>query len=350
MRNQTNKIRSWIGEIFQTQDFSVTQLRGDASFRHFYRVKTQDNQWILMDAPPNKEPIEPFIQIAQSWHKQGILVPEIRHFDIKQGLVLMTDFNDQLLQDILNNENVDHFYQRALEALPTIQGVDLNNGYTYPRFDENHIRLELSYFKDWFLQQLLTITISQSEEKLLQKLFERLILACQQQPQVVIHLDYHSRNLMVIDQNTLGIIDFQDAKIGPLAYDAVSLLRDCYINWPIEQTYGWLETFYLQHQKPIHKTISFEQMKEWFDMVGLQRHLKVLGIFSRLNLRDKKPGYLKDIPRIIDYVLQVTSQYPEFLPFEQWLSVQVIPKLQKMLETTGASLTLHLPKQAGSAK
>lgn len=334
-----NTLKKWLDDFFGANSYSCAPLPGDASFRQYYRLQNQANQWIVMHSPALNEPIAPFVTIAKLWHAQGIAVPNIVAFDEISGFVLMTDFGDRLLQDNLNETNAPYFYGQALQTLLSIQKMPQQSVYTYSLFDAQHIKKELSLFKDWFLTGLLSLELNTAEEKLWAGVCDHLVHSCVSQPQTLIHRDYHSRNLMVLNDATLGVIDFQDAMIGPVTYDAVSLLRDCYINWSIEKVYQWLHDFFYQHS-PLAQAYSFITVKEWFDKAGLQRHLKVLGVFSRLKLRDGKARYLNDIPRITVYLLDIMSQYPEFSAFERWFSERVLPKLYRTLIQEGVAVVL----------
>lgn len=346
--DKTNILNSWLFNYLKEEPKNVSRLKGDASFRQYYRVQSVHGNLIAMASPSLSEPILPFVSIANSWHRQGIAVPRVLHYNLKLGFALLTDFGDVLLQDKLDKNTADVYYKNALERLPAIQESSRPKDYIYPLFDEKHIHLELSYFKEWFIEKLLGLEMSVAESKMLDGLFAQLIDICDQQPQTVIHRDYHSRNLMVLENNALGILDFQDAMLGPITYDAASLLRDCYVDWPIDSVYRWLAHFYEVRYDEKLKQYSFAQFQEWFDKVGLQRHIKVLGIFSRLKIRDGKAGYLKDIPRILNYVLQVTAQYPQLKHFEQWLILRVIPQWEAYFTTLESPQAVAY-KQAGSA-
>lgn len=347
--DKTNILNSWLINYLRGEPKKLSPLKGDASFRKYYRVQSAHGNLIAMVSPSLSEPILEFVSVANSWYKQGIPVPKILHYNLKLGFVLLSDFGDVLLQDKLDNSTVDAYYKKALGLLPAIQASSCTKDYNYPSFDEAHIYLELSYFKEWFITKLLGLEMSAAENKMLDIFFAQLVDVCLQQPQVVIHRDYHSRNLMVLENNALGILDFQDAMLGPITYDAVSLLRDCYIDWPIASVYRWLTYFYEICYESQLERHSFQQFQEWFDKVGLQRHIKVLGIFSRLKIRDGKAGYLKDIPRILNYVLQVTAQYPQLQHFEQWFITRVIPHWEEYFLSMAASSQTLAYQQAGSA-
>ncbi len=326
-----SELKHWIDETLGTQQYQIAPLQGDASFRSYYRVVVADKTFIVMLAPPDKEKTDAFVAIAKSWQTHGLSVPTVLAWQQQAGFALLSDFGDVLLLNVLNEQTVDSYYSKAMQILFPLQNAEPLE-YPLLPFDAAYMRQELSLFNEWFLKNLLKTSLTASEDVLLQGVFNHLIAVGQMQPQTVIHRDYHSRNLMVLPDRSLGIIDFQDAMLGPITYDLVSLLKDCYIAWPLERVHHWALNFYqaLHEQNRLEK-VSFSEFLEWFDCVGLQRHLKVLGIFSRLKFRDNKAHYLNDIPRIIDYVLAVTQRYPFLAEFDAWLRQRVLPLLTPAL-------------------
>ncbi|MCS5710115.1 phosphotransferase [Candidatus Berkiella aquae] len=323
--------KHWIGESLGTTHFQITALKGDASFRTYYRIQAADKTYIAMLAPPEKEKTDEFVAIARYWESQGLCVPQILAWQQQAGFVLLSDFGDVLLLDTLNEQTVDMSYSLAMQSLLPLQ-MARPTDYRLPSFGATHVRQELSLFDEWFLGTLLNVVPTENEQQLLENTYHQLIQVVTEQPQVVIHRDYHSRNIMVLPNHHLGIIDFQDAMIGPITYDLVSLLKDCYIAWPLTRVHHWAHDFYnMLHKQKRIKDVSAEQFIEWFDCVGLQRHLKVLGIFSRLKFRDNKASYLHDIPRIMDYVLAITEQYSFLTEFDSWLKQSVLPILMPTL-------------------
>ncbi len=315
--------KRWVGNQLNTQDFTLVPLKGDASFRSYYRATTATQTYIVMWAPPPKEQTQPFVNIARGWQQSGLQVPTVWAWEPQQGFVLLSDFGDVLLEEALSLETVDAYYHHAMQILLALQ---LQTG--LPAFNEAAIRLELSYFQEWFLAKFLKIEMSLEVMEILEPVFNHLFASFTGQPQVAVHRDFHCRNLMVLDTGTLGIIDFQDAVTGPITYDLVSLLKDCYIDWESAKVNHWVKIFYeMCLQEKRIPPIDYAQFLQWFDWVGLQRHLKVLGIFARLHLRDNKPQYLQYLPRIMNYVLQVTQRYPEFYALHQWLQAQVVTRV-----------------------
>ncbi|MDP1603598.1 MAG: phosphotransferase [Legionella sp.] len=323
MHNRQNALSKWLEGILGLSQFSLTPLTGDASFRRYFRLHYSGISRIVMDAPPEKEPLGSFIAIATLLRANGILAPEIHASDEKQGFLILDDFGDCLLLNKISSESVDKLYQSAITTLITLQQCPASS-YAFPHFDKKFILQELHLFNEWFLNAYLKISLTASEERLIEETFDWLSNEVAGQPKVVIHRDYHSRNIMVTDNrhdSRLAIIDFQDAMQGPLTYDLVSLLKDCYIQWPRETVIRWLTFFY--ENSPQAKDYSQLSFVRAFDLCGLQRHIKVLGIFSRLYLRDNKPNYLKDLPLTLHYVLACLESYSELQPFYQFMQRRI---------------------------
>lgn len=305
----------------------------DASFRRYFRVQTPGQQFIVMDAPPDKENSEPFIRIAQLLHQSQVKVPTIFQQNLNDGFLLLEDFGSQCFLDQLNENTADVLYQSAFDALFKLQSQTPVQNAGLPHYDEALLHRELAIFDDWFLGQLLDVQIPAT---IWQTVCTLLTTSALEQPFICVHRDYHSRNLMVLDQDSPGVIDFQDAVIGPVTYDLVSLLRDCYIAWPKQQVEHWLLAYFDRLQQAKLIDCSSAQFKRWFDLMGLQRHLKAIGIFSRLHLRDHKSTYLADIPRTLNYVTDVCASYPELAEFNAFLQEQVLPALCPILSKAEA--------------
>ena len=296
----------------------------DAGFRNYYRVQTPDQPLIAVDAPTATEDSRLFVDIARRWRQGGVFVPQVFAVDYDQGFMLQEDMGDTLLQNVLQSSTADHYYPLLLDTLLTIQQQPSNH---LPRYDEAMLQLELSLYSQWFLNALLKVDTA-AIAPALGELFTQLIAAITEQPQGTVHRDYHCRNLMLTPDGTIGVIDFQGARHGPLLYDVASLLKDCYIAWPQAQVDKWFTGFIQQH--PVLAAYDARQLQRWFDLVGLQRHLKCLGIFSRLWLRDGKPGYLNDIPRTLHYVLSVCQRY--FKEHANWLQERVVPRVNERIK------------------
>lgn len=323
MHERENALHQWLKKIFIEDDFILTPLAGDASFRRYFRLHRHEQTHVVMDAPPGKETIAPFIRIAKHLQTHGIHTPTVFAFDDQQGFILLEDLGDHLLLNSLSAEHANQLYTEAMTTLIEIQTCPSINP-PLPDFDKAFMLQELALFDEWFLQRHLSLTLHASDRQCLEETFDWLTTEIAGQPQVLIHRDYHSRNLIVIDEENpsdLGVIDFQDAMRGPYAYDLVSLLEDSYIQWPRSDVLRWLTFFY--NNAPIAKTRSLNDFIRSFDLCGLQRHLKVLGIFCRLHLRDHKSTYLRDLPLTLHYVHACLETYPELKPFYQFMQQKV---------------------------
>lgn len=320
-------LRQWLDLELGLQLISIAPASSDASFRRYFRVKHAGGCDIVMDAPPDKENVLPFIRNAALF-KTAIHVPSVFQQNIEQGFLLLEDLGCQCYLDVLQEHNADALYRQALGSLFDLQcGVDIVSC-GLPSYDRVLLARELGIFYEWFLDKRLQITVPESVRV---QFDDCLIESALQQPQVCVHRDYHSRNLMFLPEHSPGVIDFQDAVIGPLTYDLVSLLRDCYIRWPNECVQQWLQSYYRRLTDAGLLLADFAEFKRWFDLMGLQRHLKAVGIFSRLDLRDGKPGYLADIPRTMGYIDDVCRNYPELSGFNDFLQQQILPIYQSKL-------------------
>jgi aminoglycoside/choline kinase family phosphotransferase len=314
----------WLENDLLLDIHSCEPASSDASFRRYFRIKAPQGQFIVMDAPPPQEKVEPFVRIADLLARSQVNVPTIFRQNLSDGFLLLEDFGSQCFLDQLNENTAAGLYQSAFDSLFKLQAntPQLDSG--LPAYDEPLLKRELAIFDDWFLEQSLDITMP---EPLRSSLHGILIASALEQPTTCVHRDYHSRNLMVLDADSPGVIDFQDAVIGPVTYDLASLLRDCYIAWPTSQVEQWMTHYYQRLLQAGLIDCDLPRFKRWFDLMGMQRHLKAIGIFSRLHLRDNKSGYLKDIPRTLNYVTAVCAAYPELADFGRFLHEQVLPKL-----------------------
>jgi len=306
--SRLEKLTHW---IHQTKpNAQLESASADASFRRYFRVSDGLQTWIAMDAPPDKETLQPFIDVGERLASVSVNSPTIYQRDLKQGFLLMDDLGSIQYLSQLNTETADSLYGDAFDALLKIQTANTSG---LPLYDENLLTTELQLMPQWFLRKHLGIELSRSEKAAMEKMFSFLIAMSIEQPQVFVHRDYHSRNLMVTNENNPGVIDYQDAVCGPICYDLVSLLRDCYISWPEQQIDRWVDGFRLSLIEAglLPQKAKQEQFKCWFDLIGLQRHIKVLGIFARLSYRDGKAAYLKDLPLTLSYVLSVAACYDE---------------------------------------
>lgn len=321
--HRTLALEDWLISTLRLDVLSISPASSDASFRRYFRVQHAQGCHIVMDAPPDKENTEAFVRIANVFRQIGLPVPGIHHQEAEQGFLLLDDFGSHCLLDVLHADNVDTLYGHALDNLWQLQtGIDIESC-RLPVYDAALLQRELGIFYEWFLEKLLGVM---PHAALTQALDAFLIDSALEQPKVCVHRDYHSRNLMWLGGDKApGILDFQDAVIGPITYDLVSLLRDCYVDWPVGRVLGWCQDYHQRWRDAQESDISFVTFKRWFDLMGLQRHLKAIGIFSRLYLRDDKAGYLAEIPRTLNYVLAVCRDYPELAEFDSFLHHQVLP-------------------------
>lgn len=319
---RTHQLLEWIKNYIPVT--AIVPIQGDASPRRYFRITSESESFIGVDSPIDSENNIAFISIAEALRKYGINAPEIYQADLAKGFLLLQDLGDRQLLKILSDATVDHYYEKAFKQLLQLQQCKTFENYTLPTFNDEALLVELTRFDEWYLSKHLALSLLPDEVNLLQELYSMLIREATTQRYVFVHRDYHSRNLMVLMNDELGIIDFQDAVYGPITYDLVSLLRDCYIKWPVSKVYEWVDAFW--HELPLdYKTsISSLEFAKQFDWMGLQRHLKVLGIFARLYLRDQKSDYLADIPRILSYVLYICNKYSEFEKFKHFLTTRVL--------------------------
>lgn len=347
MAKRIELLQAWIIEQVQSLKgpgvipSALQAISGDASFRRYFRFQADGENLIAVDAPPDTENNPAFVAIAEALLHGGVFVPAVHAVDIDRGFLLLSDLGDRQLLGLLTSDNADHFYRKAIDSLISMQKLqraNLNRSeeswtFSCPDYDLKRLQDEMRLFSDWFLPRYLELRLDQAEQQTLHHTFELLAASALAQPQVFVHRDYHSRNIMVSEQDELAIIDFQDGVIGPITYDLVSLLRDCYVSWPKQQVQRWLGQYVSaarQFGLFAEADLSEEQISKWFDWMGVQRHLKAIGIFARLKIRDNKPGYLKDIPRTFNYMLQVSQRYPELAAFHQLLIARVLPQLLKI--------------------
>ena len=314
-------IKTWLKNDLKLSVDNIVPASADASFRRYFRVTTQLGTSIVMDAPPEKESIREFIDIDQQLRLLGVHAPEIKAQNLEDGLLLLEDFGNRTYLNELKN-NADQLYSDAVDALLKIQqGSIINAG--IPNYSAEKLSEEMSLFEDWYLARHLNIEIDQDMSKAWEACQTTLISACLEQPQVWVHRDYHSRNLMITDNDSPGVIDFQDMVIGPITYDLASIFKDCYIEWPRHQQMQWLE----QYREKANLTLGIEleqaQLQRWYDLTALQRHLKVLGIFCRLYYRDGKDQYLNDLPLVAKYTLEALDLYPELSDFKQHFATSI---------------------------
>jgi N-acetylmuramate 1-kinase len=320
-------IQTWISSVLSSEQFEIQYLPGDASFRRYARIQLNNKTFMLMDAPPEKEDCGPFVSIDEFFDAHGVRVPHIVAKDLALGFLLLEDFGDVLLSTLLNDQSVDSYYLQSFKQLIQLQAID--GEAHFPAYSYEKLISEMELLTDWLLPSL-KIQPTESQQALIKRTFAILANAALAQPQVIVHRDFHSRNLMQIEAETdLGVIDFQDAVIGADTYDLISITRDAYVQWSPERVYAWFKVFYDLLPVSAKQDRDFEQFKQDADYMAIQRHIKILGIFVRLFERDGKSGYLKDLPRVMWYVLEESKPYPELQPFMQFIREAVLPKFEE---------------------
>ena len=306
------QLKHWLEHTLSGQPFALAPASADASFRRYFRVTLAENSLIAMDAPPPQEDCAPFVHVAEVFSAAGIHVPRVLAEDLRQGFLLLTDLGDTTYLAALNPQNAAALYGDATEALIRLQRASRTE--VLPHYDETLLTREMRLFPEWYIGKHLGATLDVKQQTLLQQTFDALNSNILAQGQVYVHRDYHSRNLMVCDENP-GVLDFQDAVYGAITYDLVSLLKDAYIRWEEAQVLDWVVRYWQQARQaglPVPDDIStFYRDFEW---MGAQRHLKVLGIFARLYHRDGKEGYLKDLPLVMEYLRRACERYIELRP------------------------------------
>lgn len=329
MYSRETLLSNWLSSLFPKKTLSLQPLVGDASFRRYFRCYYPEGTYVIMDAPPEKQiDCKPFTLIADALKNHKVNTPQIHHSNLDMGFLLLDDFGDTTYWQAFKTQNPHLLYQQAIQTLIQIQGCQSISNYDIPFFDANFMMHELEQFDECFVRQLLELSLNRAEQKILNDTYERLIQSAVFQPQVFIHRDYHSRNLMFTSQNSPGILDFQDAMIGPITYDLVSLLKDCYITWPDSLVNGWVDEYFNQAKKAhlIDNQMTETQFSHAFDLMGMQRHLKAIFIFSRLHVKYQRSSYLNDIPRTLQYLLNTANRYEEFEAFHWLLQTVILPK------------------------
>lgn len=318
------QLAQWVNSQPGWEHATLEVASADASFRRYFRARGIDGTAICMDAPPDKEDIRPFIDITTRMQATGVHVPQIMAQNLLDGFLLLEDLGSTDYLSQLNPSTMKDLYADALESLLCLQQSDCNH---LPVYNEKTLRTEMQLMPEWFLKTHLGFSDDEIPHELINQTFEDLIDSATGQPVAFVHRDYHSRNLMVTEENSPGIIDYQDAVLGPATYDLVSLLRDCYIYWPESQVEWWVDCYRKEAiSAGVLPPVDQHSFLQWFDLMGLQRHLKVLGIFARLNHRDGKARYLDDLPLVLSYVLNVGSRHPETSELVEWMRSTGIPQ------------------------
>lgn len=313
---------AWARHTLGDASLTLEPASSDASFRSYWRTSHGGQSWIVMDSPPEREDPRPWLAIGARLAAAGLHVPKVSAQDLEQGFLLIEDLGSRLYLAELDDANADRLYGDAMDALLAMQTrVSADD---LPPFDHTVLMNGLEVMPAWFLERHLGHTPDCDEWDVLEAAFDVIMRNALSQPQVFVHRDYHSRNLLQVDSNNPGIVDFQGALHGPITYDLASLLRDAYVAWPRERVEGWVESYRLRLRQAgmIGAHIDAGHFLRWFDLTGLHRHVRVLGQFYRLWYRDGKPGYLKDVPQVYRYVIEVAHRYPELAGFAELLERQ----------------------------
>ncbi len=312
------ELDGWVASRLGAAELQGVPASSDASFRRYFRYLHGGRSVIAMDAPPDREDCRPFVQVAQLLQRAGVHVPAVLAQDLERGFLLLQDLGRETYLDVLDEHNADALFDDALGALLALQQAPPG---PLPRYDEALLRRELELFAQWYLQRHLGLTLDARWRTVLERSFRLLIDSALAQQCVLVHRDYMPRNLMRSDPNP-GVLDFQDAVIGPISYDPVCLFRDAFISWPEQRVAGWLQTYWQRARAAgLPVPDQFEAFQRDCDWMGAQRHLKVIGIFARIRYRDGKPAYFEDIPRFLDYLAQVAERYRELAPLRELLAL-----------------------------
>jgi N-acetylmuramate 1-kinase len=327
-------LQGWLARDLRLHPARIERASSDASFRRYFRAFCDDRTVIVMDAPPESEDVRPYLHVSSLLEPLGIHVPHVFEADVARGLLLLEDLGaTHYLAKLGAGGDPRRLYADALQSLAEIQLRGVAAAAQLPPYDRAPLERELAEMPEWLLERHLALELTTAEREMIAATFELLIDEALSQPQVFVHRDYHSRNLMVVGERNPGVIDFQDALRGPIGYDLVSLLKDCYISWPRPRVLEWVSEYRsLLHSRGAQVGAGPAQFLRWFDLVGAQRHIKVLGRFARLWYRDGKPGYLRDLPLTLEYVREVCRLYAELAPMSEFLERRVVPELPRANE------------------
>jgi len=312
------EIRTWL-QATDYKDYALEVASEDASFRRYFRLSKADETLIVMDSSLEKDSLTPFIDVTKRLLDVGVHAPRILLADIERGFLVLEDLGSLQLLDTLQTSNYLNFYSMALEEILKMQQAEASG---LPLYDKAFLTFEMDLMQEWFLEQYVDLELSEDDKAVIQQTLESISDEVLKQPQgYFVHRDFHSRNIMVRDDGVLGVIDYQDAMRGSITYDLVSLLRDLYIELPNTL----VEQLVLAFRDIVAADIDDVTFIRWFDFMGLQRHIKVLGIFARLYLRDGKDGYLKDLPLTLKYTRDILAKYDETKALHKLLQKVVLP-------------------------
>ena len=321
MDERFTALSAWVKNMLGSRAGSLDAASQDASFRRFFRVRHGDGTLIAIDAPPEHEDLPAYLRVGGRLRALGLNVPQVYYQDTRRGFALVADLGTRLYLQALTPQRVERLYGDALGALVTLQTGGLDEPGFLPAYNRELLTSELELFSVWYVERHLQVRAHARRRPAFATATEVLVTNALAQPQVWVHRDYHSRNLLVCPRHNPGIIDFQDAVLGPVTYDLASLLRDCYVRWSTEQVTDWAKGYFaLARQSGVPVGEDENQFLRWFDLMGVQRHLKAIGIFARLRHRDAKSGFVRDIPRVLTYIREVCERYPELQPLHRLLS------------------------------
>lgn len=327
-------IHDWLEQGLGLHLQRLEPASSDASFRRYFRAFVGNDTFVIMDAPPDKEDVRPYLKVAHLLEGLGAHVPHVHETDIARGLLLLEDLGrTPYLSRLDAGDDPDRLYGEALQVLADIQVRGLEAARELQPYDREPLLREMALMPEWFCARHLQLELSDEERQIIDAAFEFLIDEALAQPTVFVHRDYHSRNLMVLAERNPGIIDFQDALRGPIGYDLVSLLEDCYISWPRERVERWVSGYRsLLTARGAPAGRDDDEFLRWFDLIGAQRHIKVLGIFARLWYRDGKPGYLRDLPLTLNYVRDTCARYSQLSGLSGFIERRIVPAFIKRNE------------------
>jgi aminoglycoside/choline kinase family phosphotransferase len=311
------QLHGWLGTHFGARPFTLQPASADASYRRYFRARLEQESWIAMDAPPEREDCRPFVRVAALLRAASVNAPQVVAQDLERGFLLLTDLGDTTYLSALNPGNADRLFGDAIEALLKWQLA--SRAGVLPSYDAALLGRECGLFSEWYVVRHLAVTLSSAQQQSLAEMLALVIARALAQPAVYVHRDYMPRNLMVTDPNP-GVIDFQDAVCGPISYDLVSLFRDAFVSWEEERVLDWTARYWEKAKRArLPVSPDFSEFYRDFEWMGLQRHLKVLGIFARIHYRDGKSGYLDDTPRFLNYARAVAERYRELAPLARLL-------------------------------
>ncbi|WP_299586151.1 phosphotransferase [uncultured Microbulbifer sp.] len=319
----------WVGRVLDDESpAALVNLAGDAGFRRYFRTSAEP-RLIAVDSPPERTDPARFVALADYLRRNGVHTPMVIAANATDGYLLLEDLGDTQLFSVLGNDSVEGLYAEVMSELLSLQQIPRQED-LLPTYSPELLLTEMRIMPEWLVSKLLGYRLQEAETRMLEDTFQQLLESAANQPQTLVHRDYHSRNLMIRGGERPGIVDFQDAVWGPVTYDLVSLLRDCYIRWPRERVERWALAYAATAEAAgVLEPVEPETFLAWFDWMGLQRHIKVLGLFPRLALRDGKQGYLGDLPLVIRYILETAGRYAELKPFARWFESQLLPLIEQ---------------------